>query len=139
MAGLENDTVGGNFEGFAVDLGERSNDGGDQIRAAAHGFGEDDFGQFSGAEVFDGGSERVEVAAEAGSGYFSDVEPLGPQILGIDEVSRLVVGDDPDFFAECHVVPGQSCDGCRLAGSEKAADHDVYGSHCDLVNCWIWG
>ena len=68
--------------------------------------------------------QLVEVAAEARAGHFAHVEALRPQAVRIDQVGRLVVGDDADLLALALIVPGQAGDRGRFAGAEKAAEHE---------------
>ena len=75
-------------------------------------------------ELADRFRQLVEIAAEASAGHFADVEALGPQAVGIDQVGRLVVGDDADFLAAALIVTSQAGDGGCFAGAEKAAEHD---------------
>ena len=68
--------------------------------------------------------EVVEAAAEAGAGDLLHVEALRAQRVGIDEILRLVVGDDADLVPAVGVVAGEAGKGGRLARTEEATEHD---------------
>ena len=68
-------------------------------------------------------NQIVEFAAKTSPGYFAYGETLVPEGLGVDEVVRLIVRDQPDLQTLVHVVPGKAGDGRRLACPQKAADH----------------
>ncbi len=123
MARLEQDGIRRHLEAVAVQVAQRLHDGGDEIGAAADRLGEDHVGPLAGLQTADLGDQVVEAAAEAGAGHFLDGEALGTQARGIDEVLRLIVGDQADALAALHVVTGQPAEGRRLAGAEEATDH----------------
>ena len=74
---------------------QRTQRGGGDIGATAHGFGEDDFGRVRGHAI-----ERVdqvrEAAAEAAAGHLVGGQRLRLHEAGIHEVAALIVEDDGD-------------------------------------------
>ena len=124
MARLEQHRVGRDIELCDKELLQRPHDGGDEISAASDWLGENNIGAGGLFELPDGLGEFVEIAAEASARNFANVEALGSQTVGIDQIGRLVVGDDADFLAAALIVAREAGDGGRFARAEEAAEHD---------------
>ena len=116
MGRLEQHRVRRHLEPAGVEVFERLNDGGDEVRATADRFRQDDVRTVVRFKLADLADEVVEPAAEARARYFLHAQPLGAERVGIDEVVRLVVGDHADFLALRLIVLGEPGDGGRLAG-----------------------
>ena len=94
MARLENHAVGRDVEPVLVQMAQRLHDGGDNVGAATHRFGQDHVRPLVRFQLLNGTGQAVEIAAEAGTCDFPDVEAGGPQGVRVDQVRRLVVRDD---------------------------------------------
>ena len=92
----------------AEKLLQRQNHGGDQIGATAHRLGQQNIKRLGTTEPIRGGDEFIETAAETRAGDFADVESLRTEILGIDQIVGLVVGD---LIHAVRVAVGQPEDG----------------------------
>src|SRR5262249_41594718 len=69
--------------------------------------------------------ERVEAAAEAAAGDLLDGEALRAEERRVHQAAALVVADEADLEAAVGQAAGEPGDGGRLAGAQKAADHDI--------------
>ena len=84
-----------------------------------------------GRQFFDRRGQRVEIAAEARAGHLAHVEPLRPQAVCIDQVGRLIVGDDGGLQALLPIPFGQSGDRRSLARAQETAEHNETGGWHD--------
>jgi hypothetical protein len=123
--GIEEDGEGGDFEGVAVDASQGVGDGGDEVGAAADGFGDEDFRARGGGETIGGFHEGVEAAAEATARDFLGGEAFRAEHGGIDEFLALVIGDETDALAAGGEALGEEGDGRGFSRSEESSDHEV--------------
>ena len=56
--------------------------------------------------------------------------------MGVNQTKGLVIGDDTDTETLFGIMPGQSGDCCRLAGTKKATNHEKMG--CCHKGLLIW-
>jgi len=85
-----------------------------EVGAASDGLGENHVGSAALSQFFDRPHQAVEIAAEARPGHFAHVKPLRTQGIRVDQIARLVIGDDPDIQTALHVVAGQPRQGRRF-------------------------
>ena len=84
---------------FAVHPAQRIADRGPQVRATAHGLGDEDVRPRRGVQPVGRVHQGVEPAAEAAAGDLFHRESLRAGERGVDQADALVVGDQPDPLA----------------------------------------
>ena len=114
-------------ESVAVDLLQRQCHRGHEVGAAAHRLGDQHIGRGLPHQRFGRLDKRREPAAEAAAHDLLDRHPVGRGERRVDEPPALVVRDQAHAEAAVGEPLSQPQDRCRLAGPEKAANHDVSG------------
>ena len=124
---VDEDAQRRDLEGVPVHPAQRIADRGPQVRAASHRLGDEDVRPRLGVQPVGRVHQGVEPAAEAAAGDLLHRESLRAGDRGVDQADALVVGDQPDPLALLRQEPREPDDRRRLAGAQKAADHDVAG------------
>ena len=96
---------------------------GHQVGTASYGFGEKNVRLSLSTQLCSRLDQIVEFAAKARSGHFTNLKPLCPQGVGVDEAVCLVVGDDAHPFPQVSIMFGEPGNDSRLASPEETTDH----------------
>ena len=107
MRGLQQYTKRGQVKPLAEQLLQGQHYGGHQISAATNRLGDDHIRNAAVAELSCRIDQIIEAAAKTGSGHFTYVEPLGAQIMSINKIGGLVVGDDGHVLAILEITGSQ--------------------------------
>jgi hypothetical protein len=124
---LEESKVGedrqrGALGGYTLQFDQGFHDGGDQVRARAHGFGKDDVRHGRAFQLVQAGLQIVIVAAEAAAGHFHRRNARAGDERGVDQVASLIVRHHAYPGASRHQVFHGSDDRRGLPAAQKTAD-----------------
>jgi hypothetical protein len=121
MRRLQQHTKGRQFKSLAEHLLKRQHDGRDQVGAATDRLGQQKIGSAGIGQTISGCNHFVKTAAKTRAGDFTHGKSLSSQILGVDEISGLIVGDDPHRLAGINVTSCDLTDQSRFSGAKESA------------------
>src|SRR5262249_17859965 len=119
---LDQHREGEQLEAAGEEAVQRTVDGGYEIGAASHRFGQEHVDRLAADDAVGLGHEVVEPAAEAAPGHLPRGHAETAEDGGVDEVLSVVVGDEADRVAAGLELACGGGEGRGLAGTEEAAD-----------------